>query len=259
MLFDSQQAFQSQLRAASPNLYLFIDHDNIDYQSFPLRNLISGWINALSQYVDSGNILTAQVRAFGGWYSGYSTSEQRFTAAQFYQAQLPTFLKVGEHRCRISFKFADQLSLMNDHSPPFRITHTVVNRSKPLTIGIKKPPVVCAHPECKLKEMKKWLKKARACYQDSCPHSFSEAFDRLEQKQVDVHIALDLVFLANTIGDYQHLALASDDLDILPALVAAKRIASSKRATISLIRCNEPNSYVIETLSNESILFIRLK
>lgn len=240
-----------------PTLHLLLDHDNIDFDRFPIRHILTEWITSLSAHLVDSRILTVRVRSYGGWFHGATVSESRYSAAQFYQTQMPSAFTVGNHLCRLSFDFADHLYLGEGDANRVKVTHTVVERSKPDFLTFRKPRHECVHPECTVSQVRKWLRRARACFHPDCPLSFADVFVRLEQKQVDVHLALDLVFIGEVLGDGDHLAVVSDDIDLLPALVAAGRRRKSGKCSLSLVRCQEPPAYLVDTLTGEEVqLFI---
>jgi uncharacterized LabA/DUF88 family protein len=240
-----------------PLLRLLIDHDNVDLTSSSLSSLLIKWIAELDQYLAAGSVITVRVRAYGGWFSGVSASEARYKAAQFYQSQLPSAFRADGHLCRLAFEFADYLSQSTDGIPPHRVSSTVVTRSKPMMMKQRQPRLSCQLPGCELDRVRKWLQKAKACSHPDCPHPFTDAFERLEQKQVDVHIALDLVHFSENAREVEHIALVSDDLDLLPALVAAKRRLRTETSTITVIRSLAPSAYMTDTLADEGVLLLR--
>jgi hypothetical protein len=76
------------------------------------------------------------------------------------------------------------------------------------------------------------MRNQRACFKPECPRSFADHFARREQKQVDVHIAVDLMTLAECNDLCRHIAIASDDTDLLPAIAAAgARLAANRTLT----------------------------
>lgn len=242
-----------------PRLHLLLDHDNIDFERFPVRLILSQWIASVSDQVAGSRILTIRVRAYGGWFHGLTISESRYRAAQFYQTQMPSAFPVGSHLCRLSFEFADHLFLGEGDAKRIKVTHTVVERSKPEYLTFRKPRHECGHPDCSIGQVRKWLRRARACFHPECPHPFADVFVRREQKQVDVHLALDLVFMSEALGDGDHLAVVSDDVDLLPALVAAGRRRNSTACSLSLVRCQEPPAHVVDTLTSESVVVFVLR
>ena len=70
-------------------------------------------------------------------------------------------------------------------------------------------------------------------------------YQRKEQKQVDVHMATDL--LSTTCAGtppLSHIGLASDDWDLLPAVLAAAQASSGGATTISLLRFGDFTTYL---------------
>jgi hypothetical protein len=218
--------------------------------------VLSACIGGISNRLQTGSVVSVKVRAYGGWFNGHAVSNSRYKAAQFYQALLPAAFSTSGYLCRSTFEFADFLAPDLNANNRVPISHTVVRRERPFSVSPRIPRLACDDPECALNQVFKWLRKAKACFKPSCQHNFSEAFDRLEQKQVDVHMALDLVFLAERITGLDHIILFSDDLDLIPAIVSAKRRMGERAGTISLLRCIPPSPYIIDTLANQGIPII---
>ena len=210
-------------------LFLLVDHANIPFEKVSFIKLVTAWIEDLATSFELPSVLSLKVKAYGGWYVGNTASGERYRAAELYQRIVPTGLKVRGHLCRIRFEFADYLETLpaNERYQPFAVHHTVSPRTRLLSIGWKTPIPTCQEPSCKIKEVHRWLHKDKACTLPTCPHPFSAFFERFEQKQVDVHLATDLVLLALAKEDNTHFGVISDDTDFMPSLVAAKRYGNA--------------------------------
>jgi uncharacterized LabA/DUF88 family protein len=72
---------------------------------------------------------------------------------------------------------------------------------------------------------------------------FKDQFERQQQKQVDVHLATDILTWAYNWESSCHLAIASDDVDLVPAIGAAL-LARQKQPRITLLRFRTSSSYL---------------
>jgi uncharacterized LabA/DUF88 family protein len=64
--------------------------------------------------------------------------------------------------------------------------------------------------------------------------SYSDQFERWEQKQVDIHLAVDLNKATQL---FPKVALISADTDFIPALYAAAQASPSTEITVIRPRC----------------------
>jgi len=200
--------------------------------------------------------MTVEVRAYGGWYVGNSAPRERYEAAEFYGAQIPAAFVHHGRLVRVRFEFADSLALDGrrpyHEGPAADITHTVATRSRFTRVRLKDanalPP--CASPNCELANTRKWIRKARACPANACPLAFSDCFEREEQKQVDVHMSVDLLTYAAT---PIHVAVASDDADILPALAAAS-LSKHPLTTLTALRFQVQTTYLDGFLKHHAVV-----
>ncbi len=225
---------------------LLIDHDNIDYSRVTVRRLLEAWIDAEPELQKSGPPRILRIRAYGGWYSKSFSSEARSRAADVYTEGAPSLLKRGGNYYSISFEFADTLA----SSRSVRITHTVVNRGSPSPAVKSIRGAVCPEANCELLATKRWLRKKRACGREACPRTFTDHFERIEQKQVDVHLALDLVTILTMSSGC--VAVVTDDADILPAaLVATENGTAQSRLT--LIRRDSHQTYADPHLRSNNV------
>jgi hypothetical protein len=230
---------------ADPRVHvLLLDHDNVEQSGVGLLTLIHTWIDSAGTHLQATGVMSLLVRAYGGWFQDTRTSPARIRASEFYQEATPSILRRNGRYYSLSFEFADHLAASTigaGLADPMRITHTVARRAAALQVKILNDKQQCTEPDCELKATKKWIRKKRACTRISCPVDFRSAFERTEQKQVDVHLALDLLeFLKHTTGQ---VALASDDADLLPA-VALALLNGVAQDRLTLLRCGEGSSYL---------------
>lgn len=187
------------------------------------------------------------VRAYGGWFQDISTSPGRFPALRHYQDTCPSTWKHDDTLFQMRFQFAEEVAVLDaDSNVSLRITHTIATRDRAQTL---KPHsgIVCHHSNCELPPLRKWIRKKRACTAPTCPHSFSAFFNRTEQKQVDVHLATDILLLGQS-GLYKDIVIVSDDIDFTPALLAAS--ATNRAETqYSVVRFSRQHSYADQQLT----------
>lgn len=235
-------------------LVLLIDHDNVPFASVRLISLIECWLDSLRQggELPRRGVQSIQVRAYGGWYSGTATTPDRYSAAEFYQRTCPSVMSFEGSYVRLTFQFADELLDAGGARSSIRLTHTVAERSNPTRAT--RTAFQCPEDDCEVASITRWIRTARGCTRVDCPHRFSDVLRRLEQKQVDVHMAIDLLTLA-TSRYAAGIALASDDADMLPALAAAG--GRRNGCAVAVIRFDAPTSYLDGTLRDLGCDIIR--
>lgn len=244
-----------------PKLMLFIDHDNTIETDSAIRTLIEKWLLAIDDKLPSGATLSMHIRAYGGWFSGDSVTDARFIAAKYYQTNCPAIFSYNGRIYRILFEFADHLLASEGRETPLcsiRITHTVVYRSAAQYIKIREGSEPCTEEGCQLKDIRRWIIRKRACPRSSCPRLFSEYFEHKQQKQVDVHLALDAVSCAIAANPGDHLAIASDDWDLLPAIAAAS-LKLSPESSISILRRKKKGTYLDNSLRALSVKLLDIE
>jgi hypothetical protein len=119
------------------------------------------------------------------------------------------------------------------------------------------PDAVCPEADCEVRKVRRWFRHNRGCTRSACPKSFADCFLRLEQKQVDIHLALDFIVLAQQLPDSACLALASDDTDLLPAVVAASS-RGKPDPHLSLLRFNEKKTYMDDFILERGVNILTL-
>lgn len=208
-------------------LYVLIDHGNVAAEP---RDIVHAVVTGLQPL---GATVEATLRIYGGWYEGYTTTALRYEAAGVYQDTCPIVLQIAQTLVRISLEFADDLWAARTSRVHIPITHTVGLRRTAGELVVRQGAPMCQNNPCGLMGVKRWVRKKAACHERSCPHDFAEMFQRREQKQVDVHMGADLVAMASSADPTNAIAVVTDDLDILPALLQA---AMSSGGRISHVR-----------------------
>lgn len=243
-------------------LILLVDHANIPFYRASVPDLIRAWLASLlatARIPDSG-LLSMSIRAYGGWYLGESVSDERFQAAEMYQRECPLLLEHAGLYCRIRFEFAD--SLLGAGAAPARpstarITHTVGVRTKPPRIWPLSDPSPCTEEDCELPGLRRWLRRRRGCTRLACERDFADCFRRLEQRQVDVHLATDLLTVIMRRPGPVHLAVASDDTDLLPAILSAGSSRESV-SSVTTLRFDTGQTYLDAQLAAADVEVVRI-
>jgi hypothetical protein len=241
-----------------PHVVILIDHANVPWERINPRTLVEGCTEALGAHLPEELPIRIHLRAYGGWYADDVTTPTRYNAADFYQEHCPVLIRVSRGLLRLSFEFADTLLRRpRGLAEPVRISHTVVRRSAAPRCSRVPDAPSCDEPECNLRATRRWIRGKAACHKPACPTPFSAQFERFEQKQVDVHLVLDLLAL---LGDNQPPALVtlvSDDADFLPALFVAAEIAMD-RCTPSLLRFHGSSRYLDAQLLASGVKIVTL-
>jgi uncharacterized LabA/DUF88 family protein len=200
------------------HIMILIDHENIDLARTNPKALATAALRAIPEVADG---VYVTLRAYGGWFEGASPTDSRFHALRSYQDLCPTLIQTDRGLVRIAFEFADELAMTRFTAQTIDVRHTVTVRHTPDRIMACQRNRECSEVDCKIRAVHKWTRKKTACFSATCPPPFEAFFQRQQQKQVDVHLAVDLVWFASTIDQDTMIVIASDDMDILPALLQA--------------------------------------
>lgn len=223
------------------------------------RTLIDRWLESL-EVADSAVVLaTITIRVYGGWFQERSASEERFRASSYLASQCPAIVVKRSVRASVKLVFAERLL-------EWPLAHASQADPSPLlfdTVGVRRraerfsmvPGANCTQEGCELRKVHRWSKRGRACHTAGCPRDFGDCFERKEQKQVDVHLALDLV-ASMASGQYDEVALVSNDRDLLPALYAASTFNVSSH--LSTIRGNSVVTYLDGALERRRVSIISM-
>lgn len=232
-------------------IYLLLDHDNIrEYKTDELQILLRHLADHSCSVHPVATTADIHIRVYGGWYEGRQTTDRRFSAAEHYQKYCPAVFRHNDTWYRTAFEFADNLILSPETTRRFgqvRIQETVRIRRTPDPIFRIAPHSACGESDCELQHIRRWARSARACTRKACPKSFDEHFGRREQKQVDVHLVVDALQLAETLSPNSILWIVSDDLDVLPAAVACAE-RTHIHGQFGLARSTESITYLDDTI-----------
>lgn len=193
------------------------------------------------------------VRAYGGWWREEAASDARFSAAVQYSEHCPALLATAGRYWRVRFEFADDLLLPADPavgSPSIR--HTVAMRPPPPLAISQVHGAVCTEDGCEVQRCRRWLYRRRGCTRSACPQQFGQVWIRTEQKQVDTHLAVDLLQLTRLWPRPIHISLLSDDIDFLPAIVAAAT-TSPLPESITHVRVTGRRTYLDPFLTERGV------
>lgn len=234
-------------------LYCLIDHDNVATNLTQLNAFLKSWLRELFRDYPLPDVGDIMVRAYGGWWLEEMSSEARFSASQIYSAYCPALISTDGHYWRVNFEFADRLLLPSGTQPQVPNFHyTVVMRPAPLLKVAKVLGQTCGEVDCELQRCRRWLSKRRGCTRDACPQEFSQVWSRTEQKQVDIHLAIDLLQLCRLWPQEVHVAILSDDADFLPALIASS-IGTRSAVTLTHVRTAGRTTYLDNVLTGYGV------
>lgn len=240
--------------SAATAMWLLLDHHNIPFNRVPLRTILEGWLTAVPSL--PAGVVDVTLRAYGGWFRDATTTDARFRAAEFYQENCPTLLRLNDRYFRMRFEFADHVLALKQR-PALQISHTVVTRAQRQLLRVRPDAPRCSEASCELRRLRSWLRKRRACTLSTCPYEHAAYFERLEQKQVDVHLAVDAITAADLLGANEHLAIASDDADIIPAAAGVvQRLKDSQ--TLALLRFDRSSAYLDSELRRHHVRIVPL-
>jgi uncharacterized LabA/DUF88 family protein len=218
---------------------LLLDADNVPLEDVSLNTILVCWLAGQSP----DGVGDATVRVYGGWWNGNVMSDARHKAALWMAEACPALLNIAQTYWRVRFEFADALispALSNQGELPIRSTF-VLRPAPPLT-ATQRPGQGCDESDCEVKAVRKWIYRRRGCTRNKCPKKFGDVWLRAEQKQVDTHLAVDLLLVAQG-KQYDRIALATDDIDLLPALAAAFRECGGSK-NVAHIRFRAESSYL---------------
>jgi uncharacterized LabA/DUF88 family protein len=226
------------------NFIVLLDHLNAELNNLGALEIFRPWVLAISK-PEVPTVLSVHVRSYGGWFSGVNTTTERQTISAQVQERWPSVLKVDHVFIRNNFQFADQL--LSDKTQD--ITHTTSTRQKPIRFSTTDKATACPNSQCEVKKIKKWMKDANGCTLSGCALSYFDCFVRSEQKQVDIHLATDLLSLAFQSEEDTEVLIVSDDVDMTPAILVAAS-ASKSSTSISVFRSNQKPLYADSKLSS---------
>jgi Uncharacterized conserved protein len=227
---NSQSTTPSPPRSAD-SMVALMDYKNLQASGCNLSDALVCWLQQAVETNLSGPVVDVYVRTYGAWFDGTAPSEERTQALLYYQAHMPSLFAVGKRMFRAHLRFAEGLvstSRVSSGADRFVFTHTSVVRPSEVTSAIKKNTEACTVPSCRLADVRRWISRRKACLEHGCPSPYSKFFERREQKQVDVHIAVDLL---ESVNSTYKLALVSADNDFLPALMAFASRGDGSRLT----------------------------
>jgi hypothetical protein len=261
MSFSSRSAVALHLGRGVPVLLGLLDHANIRFDRLSIADLIRSWLDALDGQIPKEGVAQVLLRAYGGWYYGYSTSDDRFRAAQFYQKGCPASIRYKSLICSVGFEFADGLMSGIEREDAFEgysslISHTVALSKRRVHYKRSLDAADCKDSACELSQAGAAMRRGMACAYLKCTTPFSQAFERLEQKQVDTHLALDCAMASSVHQPSLHVGIVSNDWDILPALLYAS--AFSGVGSVAALRSSTTPTYLDGELESRGVRIVVL-
>ncbi len=247
----TEQQHKAEVRTED-DLLILVDYANIDFEKVAPNQLVSASVEALG-LANGNSQLNVAVRSYGGWYDGGASSEERYSAQRIH-ADWPAYFALRDTVVRVRTSFAEHV-LQDEivQRQPARVTHTVVERRGKPRPRSRKRDHECGE-DCKLKGIRKWFRKKYACPAKECDVIWSQAFFRREQKQVDVHIAVDLLAACFS-GRWPAIAVVSDDLDMVPGLLAA----SGAECDLLTVRIEVSDHYADPELEQRGVRILRFE
>ena len=109
-------------------------------------------------------------------------------------------------------------------------------------------PGRCARTDCSLSQFSAWCKGR--CPEQSCSLRLSEVASRYGQKMVDTLLTVDAIAIARD-ALCEVVLIASDDEDILPALLALK---DTSLDAVHLVRRGPPPEYYRGILERDGVI-----
>jgi hypothetical protein len=192
----------------------------------------------------------------GAGWKGDQLSESRQKAMSFHADECPALLRVDGVFWRVGFEFADRLvGFVGRKAPMPAIHNTFVMRPVPRLMLSRNGAYTCVEGDCEARRLRDWFYSRRGCTRKACKHLFGDIWSRSEQKQVDIHLAIDLITLAPNTDPGFTLALATDDADFLPALLAASH-ATPCPHLLSHLRCQMQPTYLDDFLTSQGLAII---
>lgn len=236
------------IRVKSASVVALLDHDNSPHGAKSLKEILVTWLEDIPTAALRATVQDADVRAYGGWWQEDSSSSARGEAVAFYTEECPALITAGERYWRIKFAFADYLlhDLNVRHAP--RVEHTFVLRPAPSLFSPLTGATACAEQGCEIRKIRKWMLKRRGCTRTACPNAFGQLWYKPEQKQVDTHLVLDLLYLCTRGSEATDVLVVSDDADFGPALLVAASAGTGARITVARFssKKNYLDQYLVE-------------
>lgn len=234
------------------SLVLLVDFENVPAAWFSSHEFVRPWLTAIREDLPAAAIGDITVRLYGGWWANASVSIARQRAIELIEV-VPALLEHENRYWRIHREFADNLLLTSP--PKLAIRDTYVRR--PVELLSLKPDGTqsCDRTDCQLKSCRAWFFRRRACTNRDCAIRFGDAWHRAEQKQVDVHLATDLLLIANSSSLMRHAAVASDDIDFVPAIAAAA--STGRLSSLCHLRFQRTASYMDAALQIAGVKLVR--
>jgi uncharacterized LabA/DUF88 family protein len=195
------------------SILVLIDYSNIKNQNIPLRKAIE----YITDREASSEIKKIQVRLYGGWYENSQATDDRNNAVAELSDTMPGAIINDGKIWQIKTEFADYTAKIKQLDV-FPVKNTVLRRKSTSPELVLNSYDECDSPDCGKMEVLKWLKRKRGCTSQLCQKKYAEIFSRVEQKQVDTHLAIDFYRYCVESNKFDSVWLISNDIDMLPSI-----------------------------------------
>ena len=250
LIHNSGQAMESKV-------YVIVDFDNfyINLQGIhddALHDRMRSEIRAMLRQALAASEKATEVivRLYGGWMEENLLTNWGSRVMQAVSSiGLFPLLSMEEGRViRGSIDLAR--TLLNEDSATLGHTRKTRNGLPQLQLSHHPKPIGCLNDidRCPLVIMNKFTKtKAKKCPVVGCKVTNRDAFVVIEQKMVDVMMSCDIATLC-LLHDQAVMVVMSDDLDIIPPLLAFPKI-NGTRCTLIIQSQPDQNPYYTELVS----------
>lgn len=237
---------------------ILVDYANVPQDEIKPHQIFSTWARFIA--TAGHGSARALVRLYGGWFIEGTTSPERFRAHSEVTDHWPVVFTEGGVHHRLIPEFADQLIFTHGTRPAARVTHTVSDRRRAPRLRRTEVARQCQQADCTVKQVASWAASNRGCTTPACPHPFVATFGSNEQKQVDVHLATDLMALALHRAPVRTVTIVTNDIDVTPALllsVAAAKISNAE-LSFALLRSHRTVSYADASLAELGVAICQM-
>lgn len=205
-----------------------IDYSNIRKQNKSLKE-VAEYI--ISKRKDS-RTRKLSIRLYGGWYENSQATDDRNNAVAELSDSMPSVMQIENEIWIVKTEFADNTAKIRQFAT-LPIKNTLLRRKSTSPELILNSYDECSNPDCGKLEILKWLKRKRGCTSSACQKKYGEIFSRVEQKQVDTHIAIDFYRYCTESDDLASVWLISNDIDMLPSIFSV--ISSDPNREVNIL------------------------
>ncbi|EPM1423195.1 hypothetical protein RFD88_000187 [Klebsiella pneumoniae] len=210
------------------NIIIFIDYDNLStiQKTSGVFDIVQKTLAQSSSHIFE-NIVSCEIRLYGGWYEGDTLSvlSQKLTVS--IQNEFPAIMRILRDNGETAvIRTTAELAVSLLEEPGHQLFNIYRRKGRPSNIRVETPAVVgCDSTCCPLPIVKKILQKGRCTVQNCCSTSTSVVY-RHEQKLVDTMLTCDLIHVSGKNNDLIFIISADDDFlpPIRTLLLKGKKI-----------------------------------